>query len=335
MTVRVAINGFGRIGRTLFRQALKHQHDVEIVAINDLGDPATMAHLLAYDSVHGRLPETVTVAGDQLVVGTRRIRMLAQPDVSQLPWGDLGVDVVAEATGIFTTRDKAGKHLAAGAKRVVISAPSADADITLCIGINQNQFDPDKHYIISNASCTTNCLAPMAKVLDESFGIEHGLMTTVHSYTNDQQILDLPHKDLRRARAAALNMIPTSTGAAKAIGLVLPNLAGKLHGIAVRVPTPNVSLVDLVVRTSKDTDASAVNAAMRAAAEGSLSGVLDYIDAPLVSCDFNGATASCSFDAQQTHVIDKRMVKVLGWYDNETGYSTRLLEMLAFVGKAA
>lgn len=332
MTVRIAINGFGRIGRTLFRQALKRK-DVEIVAINDLTDPATLAHLLAYDSVHGRLGRPVKVEGDTLEVGVRRVKVVQERDPAKLPWKSLKIDVVAECTGLFVDKEKAGQHLEAGAKRVVVSAPGKDVDLTVCIGINDSEFDPRKHKVISNASCTTNCLAPMAKVLHENFGIISGLMTTVHSYTNDQRILDLPHKDLHRARAAAVNMIPTSTGAAKAIGLVMPALAGKLHGIAVRVPTPNVSLVDLTVQLQKKTDAAKINAAFRRAARGPLKNVLVYSDVPLVSSDFNGSPASCSFDATQTTVLDSGLVKVLGWYDNETGYSTRLLELLALVGK--
>jgi glyceraldehyde 3-phosphate dehydrogenase len=334
VTVRIAINGFGRIGRTLFRQSLKRK-DVEIVAINDLTNPEMLAHLLAYDSVHGRLGQPVRVDGNELVVGRRRIQVTQERDPAKLPWKSLKIDVVAECTGLFLDKQKASAHLAAGARRVILSAPGKDADLTVCIGINHQEFDPKKHQIISNASCTTNCLAPLAKVLHENFGIVNGLMTTVHSYTNDQRILDLPHSDMHRARAAAVNMIPTSTGAAKAIGLVLPALKGKLHGIAVRVPTPNVSLVDLTVQLQKPADATKVNAAFKRAARGALKGVLVYNDSPLVSSDFNGDPASCTFDATQTTVLDGTMVKVLGWYDNETGYSTRLLELLAMVGKAA
>ncbi len=332
MTAKIAINGFGRIGRTMFRQYLKNPGNVQVVAINDLAPAETLAHLLEFDSVHGRLDAQISLDGDNLVVNGQKIRLVAQPDVSALPWGELGIDVVAECTGIFRSRDKAGKHLEAGARRVVISAPGQDVDHTVCIGINADTYDPDQHQIISNASCTTNCLAPMAKVVHENFGIESGLMTTIHSYTSDQRIMDLPHSDLHRARAAALNMIPTSTGAAKAIGLVLPELNGKLHGIAVRVPTPNVSLVDIVLRTEKAVTVEAVNQAMKAAADGPLKGVLAYNDRKLVSCDFNGDPHSCTFDATQTSVIDDHNLKVLGWYDNETGYSTRLLELLALVG---
>ncbi len=334
MIVRIAINGFGRIGRTLFRQALKRK-DVEIVAINDLTNPQMLAHLLAFDSVHGRLGQPVRVDGSDLIVGRRRIQVMQERDPAKLPWKALKIDVVAECTGLFLDRQKASAHLGAGARRVILSAPGKDADLTVCIGINDQEFDPKKHQIISNASCTTNCLAPLAKVLHESFGIVNGLMTTVHSYTNDQRILDLPHSDMHRARAAAINMIPTSTGAAKAIGLVLPALKGKLHGIAVRVPTPNVSLVDLTVQLQKPADTTKVNAAFKRAARGALKGVLVYNEMPLVSSDFNGDPASCTFDATQTTVMDGTMVKVLGWYDNETGYSTRLLELLAMVGKAA
>ncbi|RMF18619.1 MAG: type I glyceraldehyde-3-phosphate dehydrogenase [Candidatus Dadabacteria bacterium] len=318
----------------MFRQVLKFNPDIEIVAINDLAPAETLAHLLQFDSVHGRLREPVSLDGDTLIVGERRIRMIAERDLSALPWGDLGVDVVAECTGLFTARADAAKHLDAGARKVVISAPGKEVDLTVCLGINTDQYDAGRHDVISNASCTTNCLAPIAKVLHETFGIENGLMTTVHSYTNDQRTLDLPHKDLHRARAAAVNMIPTSTGAAKAIGLVMPELAGKLHGIAVRVPTPNVSLVDLVVNTTKPVSVDAVHAAMREAASGPLKGILDYEERPLVSSDFNGCPASCTYDATQTAVIGDRTVKVLGWYDNETGYSTRLMQLLELVGKS-
>lgn len=334
MTVRIAINGFGRIGRTLFRQALGRK-DVEIVAINDLTNPEMLAHLLAFDSVHGRLGQPVRVDGGDLVVGRRRVRVIQERDPAKLPWKSLKVDVVAECTGLFLDKEKAAAHITAGARRVILSAPGKNADLTVCIGINETEFNPKQHKIISNASCTTNCLAPMAKVLHENFGIVNGLMTTVHSYTNDQRILDLPHSDMHRARAAAVNMIPTSTGAAKAIGLVLPALKGKLHGLAVRVPTPNVSLVDLTVNLQKPADAAKVNAAFKRAARGALKGVMVYNEQPLVSSDFNGEAASCTFDATQTTVLDGTMVKVLGWYDNETGYSARLLELLALVGKAA
>lgn len=331
---KVAINGFGRIGRTLLRQYLKRKPAYDIVAINDLAPAATLAHLLAFDSVHGRLGLPVEIEDGYLLVGDKRIRLLAEPNIDKMPWRDLGVDVVAECTGIFTDKPAAEKHLAAGAKKVVISAPAKGADITVCMGINAKSFDAAKHHIVSNASCTTNCLAPMVKVLHDQFGIESGLMTTVHSYTNDQRILDLPHSDLHRARAAAINMIPTSTGAAKAIGLVIPELDGKLHGIAVRVPTPNVSVVDFVAHLKKPATVEAINTAMKTAAAGELKNILAYNEKPLVSSDFNGDPHSCTYDAPQTSVLgDGRHVKVFGWYDNETGYSTRLLELLELVGR--
>ncbi|QWV91695.1 type I glyceraldehyde-3-phosphate dehydrogenase [Geomonas oryzisoli] len=327
MALRVAINGFGRIGRCVLRAAAQAQ-DFEFVAINDLTDAKTLAHLLKYDSVHGKFPGEVSVDGDQLIVNGKAIKVLAVKNPTELPWKDLKIDIVLESTGLFTARDKAAQHLTAGAKKVIISAPATDPDLTVVLGVNDKEYDKNKHHIVSNASCTTNCLAPVAKVLQDSFGIEKGLVTTVHSYTNDQNILDLPHKDLRRARAAALSMIPTTTGAAKAVSLVLPALKGKLDGMAIRVPTPNVSVVDLVATLTKQTDAQQVNAALKAAAEGPLKGILGFCEEPLVSCDFNGNTLSSIVDASCTKVIDGNMVKVLSWYDNEMGFSTRVVGLM-------
>ncbi len=332
MALKIGINGFGRIGRKVARLALE-ESDLEIVAINDLGDVHTAAHLFKYDSVHGNLPQDVTVDGSVMLVDGKRIQMLSERDPANLPWKQIDVDIVLECTGVFTAREKAALHLAGGAKKVLISAPSKDADLTVCMGINQDSYDTGKHDVVSNASCTTNALAPVAKVLDEVFGgIQRGLMTTIHSYTNDQRILDLPHKDLRRARAAAVNMIPTSTGAAKAIGLVMPHLKGKLDGFAMRVPTPNVSVVDLTVELKKAVSTDSVNAAMKRAANGELKGILHYSDLPLVSGDYNGDTHSSAFDAMSTQVIDSTMVKVLTWYDNESGYSMRLLDLAKMLG---
>jgi len=330
MAINVAINGFGRIGRNFMRAAL-NAPEVNVVAVNDLTDPATLAHLLKYDSVHGRLDADVTVEADAMVVAGKRIKVLQEKDPAALPWKELAIDVVIESTGFFTSRDKAELHLKAGAERVIISAPGKDVDLTIVMGVNENEFDPAMHQVLSNASCTTNCLAPVAKVLLENFGIVKGLMTTVHAYTNDQRILDLPHSDMRRARAAATSMIPTTTGAAKAVSLVLPELKGKLDGMAIRVPTPNVSVVDLVVQTEKNTSAEEVNAALKAAAEGPLKGILQYVEEELVSIDFNGCPASSSVDAQSTSVIDGNMVKVLSWYDNEWGYSNRLLDLVRHI----
>lgn len=332
MALKIAINGFGRIGRKAMRLALARK-DMEIVAINDLSDPKTAAHLFKYDSVHGPLGKNVSVDGTTLLVDGHKVKFLAERDPSILPWKQMEVDMVLECTGIFTDKDKAGLHLKAGAHKVLVSAPSKDADITICMGINEAAYDPAKHTVISNASCTTNALAPVAKVLDESFGIVRGLMTTIHSYTNDQNVLDLPHKDLRRARAAAMNMIPTTTGAAKAIGLVLPKLKGKLDGFAMRVPTPNVSIVDLTVELANSTSIADINAAMKKAADGPLKGILRFTDEQLVSSDFNGDLHSSSFDSLSTQVIDGKLAKVLSWYDNESGYSARLLDLAAFVGK--
>jgi glyceraldehyde 3-phosphate dehydrogenase len=332
MAVKVGINGFGRIGRVVFRAALNNPN-VEVVAVNDLTDANTLAHLLKYDSVHGKLSEDVKVDGDYLVVGPHRVKVIAERDPAQLGWGDLGVEVVVESTGRFTKRADAAKHLEAGAKKVIISAPASDEDITVVMGVNHEKYDAANHHVISNASCTTNCLAPFAKVLNDKFGIKRGMMTTVHSYTNDQQILDLPHKDLRRARAAAENIIPTSTGAAKAVSLVLPELKGKLNGGAMRVPTPNVSLVDLVVELEKDVTVDEINSALKAAAEGELKGILAYSEEPLVSGDYNGNPASSTIDALSTMVMEGSMAKVISWYDNETGYSHRVVDLVDYIAK--
>jgi glyceraldehyde 3-phosphate dehydrogenase len=332
MNVRVGINGFGRIGRLAFRAALESKV-VEVVAINDLTDALTMAHLLRYDSVHGPLDAEIAARNDAIEVNGRSVAYTAVKDPADLRWGDLGVDVVMECTGFFRDRNGASQHLRSGARKVIISAPATDPDITIVIGVNESSYDPTSHHIISNASCTTNCLAPMAKVLFENFGIRNGLMTTIHSYTGDQRLLDFPHKDLRRARAAALSMIPTTTGAARAVALVLPELKGKLNGLAIRVPTPNVSLVDLVVAVKKKgLTTDDVNRALKAAAEGALEGILAYSDLPLVSSDFNGSTYSCIVDAATTYVIDD-LVKVLAWYDNERGYATRMVDLAAIIAK--
>jgi len=332
MTVKVGINGFGRIGRNVFRAALNNPN-VEVVAVNDLTDANMLAHLLKYDTVHGKLNVEVSVNGSNLVVNGTEIIVKAERDPANLAWGDLGIDVVVESTGRFTKREDAAKHLEAGAKKVIISAPASNEDITIVMGVNEDQYDPANHHVLSNASCTTNCLAPFAKVLHSNFGIKRGMMTTIHSYTNDQQILDLPHKDYRRARAAAENMIPTTTGAAKAVSLVLPELKGKLNGMAVRVPTPNVSLVDLVAELEKEVTAEEVNAALRAAAEGELKGILQYSEEPLVSTDYNGDPHSSSVDALSTMVMEGNMVKVISWYDNETGYSTRVIDLVNYIAQ--
>jgi glyceraldehyde 3-phosphate dehydrogenase len=328
----VGINGFGRIGRNFWRAANAADGDrgIEIVAANDLGDVATMAHLLKYDSVVGTLPHEVSVSGDTITVGDRSIKILAERDPAKLPWGDLGVDVVIESTGLFTTGPKARAHIEAGAKKVVISAPAKEEDITIVMGVNDDKYDPDAHTIISNASCTTNCVAPMAKVLLDSFGIVKGLMTTVHAYTQDQNLQDGPHKDLRRARAAAINIVPTSTGAAKATSLVIPELKGKLDGYSLRVPVPDGSITDLVVELGRDVTKDEVNAAFKAAAEGALKGILYYTEAPIVSTDIVGSPASCTFDASITMAYGNQ-VKVFGWYDNEWGYSSRLVDLTALV----
>ncbi|WP_447977596.1 type I glyceraldehyde-3-phosphate dehydrogenase [Candidatus Nitrospira bockiana] len=330
MAIRIGINGFGRIGRNVLRASLGDP-DLQFVAVNDLTDAKTLAHLLKYDSVHGPLSVPVQAGEDEIVVDGKPIKILAKKDPKELPWKDLGVDLVIESTGRFTDREGASKHLSAGAKRVIISAPAKDPDVTIVLGVNETMYDPASHQIVSNASCTTNCLAPVAKVLMESVGIKHGIMTTIHSYTNDQQLLDLPHKDLRRARAAALSMIPTSTGAAKAIHLVLPELKGKLDGSAIRVPTPNVSLVDLTVETERDCDIAAVNAAFRRAADGPLKGILKYCEEPIVSSDENGDPHSAVLDSLLTTVLDRRMVKVMAWYDNEWGYSCRVRDLAKYI----
>jgi glyceraldehyde 3-phosphate dehydrogenase len=335
MAIRVAINGFGRIGRCVTRLATAEQSsDVELVAINDLTDDSTLAHLLRYDSVHRKFPGEVATEDGHLVINGNKVKSLEEPDPKKLPWKDLEVDVVLECTGRFVKRDLAAQHLEAGAKKVILSAPAkGEIDATMCIKINTHIYDADKHHVISNASCTTNCLAPVAKVLQESFGIENGLMTTVHSYTANQAVLDMPHKDLRRARACAVNMIPTTTGAAKAIGLVMPELAGKLDGMAIRVPTPNVSLVDLTVNLSKSATKESINAAMREAAAGSLKGVLLATDEPLVSIDFLSETHSSCADLDSTMVVGDKTAKVLTWYDNEMGYAARLWDMCKFVAE--
>lgn len=325
-TIRVGINGFGRIGRKVARLAFANPK-IEIVGINDLTSPDQIAHLLKYDSVHGIYPEDIRVEGNNLKVGNRSIKVFAEKDPTKLPWGDIKADFVHECTGIFTDREKAALHLKGGAKKVVISAPSKDPDATFCIGVNENSYDPSKHTVVSNASCTTNCLAPLAKILDDNFGIVRGTMLTVHSYTNDQQLLDLPHKDPRRARAAAVSMIPTTTGAAKAVGLVLPHLKGKLDGLSIRVPTPNVSLIDFTGELKKPTSREEINSAFKKAAEGPLKGILGFVTAPLVGIDFNGNTHSSSIDAELTSVIDGNFVKVISWYDNESGFSARMVDL--------
>ena len=331
MAVKVGINGFGRIGRNAFRAM--QTRDIEIVGVNDLVDAKTLAHLLKYDSVHGRFNGDVAADGNALVVNGKKIPVFAERDPAKIPWKSVGAKIVVESTGLFTAREKAEAHIAGGAERVIISAPASGEDATFVIGVNDKTYDPAKHKVVSNASCTTNCLAPVAKVLNDSFGIEKGLMLTVHAYTNDQAIVDTPHKDLRRARAAAMSMIPTSTGAAKAIGLVLPELKGKLDGYAIRVPTPDVSAVDLTVTLKKATTAAEINAVMKAAAEGPLKGILQYCDEPLVSVDFTGNQSSSIFDAESTKVIDGTFVKVLAWYDNEMGYATRVADLCVLMGK--
>ena len=330
MAIKAAINGFGRIGRNAFRTALADR-ELEFVAVNDITDAKTLAHLLKYDSVHGALQAEVKAKENAIVVDGREVKVFAQRDPAALPWKELGVQVVVESTGRFTDKAGASKHLQAGAQKVIISAPAKDPDITIVLGVNETMYDPKKHAVISNASCTTNCLAPIAKVIMEQFGIRHGLVTTIHSYTNDQQILDLPHSDLRRARAAGLSQIPTSTGAAKAVGLVLPALQGKMHGIAIRVPTANVSLVDLVAETERVVTVAEVNAALRKAAEGELKGILGYCEEPLVSVDFNGNSLSSIVDSLSTSVVDGTLVKVLSWYDNEWGYSCRVRDLIKFI----
>ena len=331
MAVKVGINGFGRIGRNVFRAAIENRN-IDFVAVNDLPTPtATLAHLLKYDSILGELKVNIEAKENALVVNGKEIKVLTYKDPAEIPWATLGVQIVVESSGVFTEKEKAVRHIQAGAKKVIITAPAKNEDLTVVMGVNERVYDPSKHSVVSNASCTTNCLAPVAKVLIEKFGIKRGLMTTIHSYTNDQRLLDLVHKDLRRARAAALSMIPTTTGAAKAVSLVLPELKGKLDGLAIRVPTPNVSLVDLVVEVEKDTAKEEVNMAFKEAAEGRLNGILEYCDKPLVSKDFNGNPRSSIVDAALTYVIDKRMVKVLSWYDNEWGYSCRVVDLIEYI----
>ncbi|MDX3230980.1 type I glyceraldehyde-3-phosphate dehydrogenase [Streptomyces sp. ME19-01-6] len=331
MTIRVGINGFGRIGRNYFRALLEQGADIEIVGVNDLTDNATLVHLLKYDTILGRLKQAVSHTDDTITVGNQTFKTLAERDPAKLPWAELGADIVIESTGIFTKRDDAAKHLAAGAKKVLISAPAKGEDITIVMGVNQDKYDAANHHIVSNASCTTNCVAPMAKVLDEAFGIAKGLMTTVHAYTNDQRILDFPHSDLRRARAAAQNIIPTSTGAAKATALVLPQLKGKLDGIAMRVPVPTGSVTDLVVELDREVTRDEINTAFQKAAEGQLKGVLEYTEDEIVSSDIVNWPASCTFDSSLTMAQGKQ-VKIVGWYDNEWGYSNRLVDLTVFVG---
>jgi glyceraldehyde 3-phosphate dehydrogenase len=325
MSVKVAINGFGRIGRMVFRAGLGHK-DIEFVGINDLTDPSTLAHLLKYDSSQGVLEADVSASDNSLLVDGKKISIFNEKDPSKLPWGDVGAEYVMECTGLFRERDKAAAHLEAGARKVIISAPAKEPDVTLVMGVNHQEYNPQKHHVVSNASCTTNCLAPVCKVLLDNFGIEKGLMTTTHAYTGDQRLLDFPHKDLRRARAAAISLIPTTTGAAQAVSLVLPKLEGKLNGLAIRVPTPNVSVVDLVAQLSKPATVDEVNSAMKDAAEGYLKGILDYCDQPLVSIDFNGSSVSSTVDALSTMATGD-MVKVLSWYDNEFGYASRMIDL--------
>ena len=332
MSTKVAINGFGRIGRQALKAMLENHKNIEVVGINDLVDTETNAHLFKYDSNYGRFDGTVETDDNHLIINGHKIKVTQERNPEDLPWGELGVDVVLESTGIFTSRDGASKHLKAGAKKVVISAPAKGEDITIVLGVNHTDYDPEKHNIISNASCTTNCLAPAAKVLNDGWGIEQAYMTTIHSYTNDQRILDLPHKDLRRARAAAVSMIPTTTGAAKATGLVLPEVDGRIDGMAIRVPTPNVSLVDLVAHVEEDVTEDQVLDAMRAAASGPMEGILGVSDEPLVSVDYTGDPHSSVVDALSTAVMDGRMVKVLSWYDNEWGYSCRVVDLVKYVG---
>ena len=332
MAIKVGINGFGRIGRNLFRAAHAAGTDLDFLAVNDLVDAETIAHLLKYDSILGRFPGTVEAKGDAIVVDGEEIKVLGEKDPAQLPWSDLGVEVVIESTGFFTKRDDAAKHLEAGAKKVIISAPATDPDVTVALGVNfDDAYDPDEHHIISNASCTTNCLAPFAKVLNDTVGIERGLMTTIHAYTADQRLQDMPHKDPRRARAAAINLIPTSTGAAKAVGLVLPELNGRLNGIAVRAPVATGSVVDLVFEAGRDTSVEELNGAVKQAADGPLKGILSYTEDPIVSTDIVGDAHSSIFDAGQTMVLEDRMVKAVSWYDNEWGYSNRCVELAAKV----
>jgi len=333
MGVKVGINGFGRIGRNAFKAAIEKGSDFEVVAVNDITDPATLAHLLRYDSCFGGFKGEVEAGDDSITVNGKEIKILAVRDPAQLPWAELGVEIVLESTGLFTKKADAGKHIEAGAKKVVISAPATDEDITIVMGVNEDKYDPAAHHVISNASCTTNCLAPVAKVIDREFGIVRGLMTTVHSYTNDQKILDLPHKDLRRARAATLSIIPTTTGAAKAVALVLPQLKGKLNGFAMRVPTPAVSVVDVVFELSKPASKEEINAALKAASENEMPDILGYSEEPLVSIDYKGDPRSSIVDALSTMVIGDSLVKVISWYDNEWGYSCRAADLIEYIGK--
>lgn len=333
MPVRVGINGFGRIGRNVMRAARASDSSLEFVALNDLTDCATLAHLLRHDSVHGRYPGEVESNGETMRVDGRELRVFSHERPADIPWGEAGVDVVIESTGVLKKREQASGHLEAGARRVVISAPSDGADVTICMGINEGDYDPGSHRLVSNASCTTNCLAPVAKVLHETFGIEKAWMTTVHSYTNNQRILDLPHKDLRRGRAAAMSMIPTSTGAARALGLVLPELAGKVDGCAVRVPTPNVSLIDLIASVGRSATVEEINEAFRSAAAGALAGVLAVSDEPLVSVDYTGSRMSATVDAEFTRVVEDDLVQVIAWYDNEMGYSARVVDLVTYIGE--
>jgi glyceraldehyde 3-phosphate dehydrogenase len=337
MAIKVGINGFGRIGRLLYRAALERKAKIDFVAINDLADAKANAHLLKYDSIHGRFPGTVEAEADKLIVNGKPLKVLAQRDPAQLPWKDLGVYMAVESTGLFTNREGASKHLTAGAKKVLISAPAENPDATFVLGVNEKDYDPEKHNILSNASCTTNCLAPVSKVLADNFGLEKALMTTCHSYTNDQRIQDLVHKDPRRARAAALNIIPTSTGAAKAIGLILPSCAGKMNGYSLRVPTADVSIVDLTAVLSKEVTKEEINTAMKKAAEGPLKGILEYTEDPIVSSDVLHSTYSAVFDAQLTMVLGEKsnFVKIFAWYDNEWGFSNRMVELIELVGKKA
>jgi len=331
MKTKVGISGFGRIGRNAFKAAFEKDVNFEIVAINDITSPATLAHLLKYDSVFGKFDGTVEAKPDAIIVNGKEIKILAVKNPEELPWKELGVELVLESTGLFTKKSDAEKHIRAGAKKVVISAPATDEDITIVMGVNEDKYDPETHHIVSNASCTTNCLAPFAKVIDREFGIVRGLMTTIHSYTNDQKILDLPHSDLRRARAAGISMIPTTTGAAKAVSLVLPQLKGKLNGMAMRVPTPAVSIVDLVCDVEKETSKEEVNEVLRKAADGEMKGILGYCDEPLVSIDFKGDVRSSIIDAMSTMVIEGKMIKILSWYDNEWGYSHRVVDLMEYI----
>ena len=335
MAIKVAINGFGRIGRLLFRAAVERNAKIDFVAVNDITDSKTLAHLLKYDSVHGRAPFPVEAEKDAVIVKGKKVRILAQRDPAQLPWKDLDAYLAVESTGLFTDREKAALHLQAGAKKVLISAPAKNPDITVVMGVNHDKYDPEKHNILSNASCTTNCVAPVAKVLNDNFGLKTGLMTTAHAYTNDQRIQDLVHSDLRRARAGAINIIPTTTGAAVAATLVLPELTGRMNGIALRVPVPNVSIVDLTCLLEKNTTKEEINAAFKKAADGPLKGIMEYTEDPVVSSDFNHSTYSAVFDAQSTMVLGGNFVKVLAWYDNEWGFSCRMVELIELIGKKA